>query len=125
MISVRGFCDVNVCFDRANIGLLKNTCHMLYNLGYRTIAINTICDGSDLEPKKNKKKGGPQEKQGDIIPEPNFGDLVKEFNGKIAIYHRLTVSIDNQMQAHKLSQSANAKKYTILSIIPRTQVAFQ
>lgn len=125
MISVRGFCDVNVCIDGKNRGTLKNTCQKLYDLGYQTVAINTLYDGINLEPKKKKKKGDPQDKHGDIVPEPSFGDIIKEFQGKLSIYHRLTVSIDNQMQAHKLSQSANAKKYTILAIIPRAQSIYQ
>ena len=48
-------------------------------MGYRTVAINTVFDGSNLEPKKGKKKkkDETQGKQGDIVPGPRFRDIIK------------------------------------------------
>lgn len=39
-------------------------------MGYRTIAINQIIDGNDLEQKKKKKKGETRQTPSDPVPEP-------------------------------------------------------
>jgi hypothetical protein len=44
-------------------------------VGYRAIAINSICDASVLDSKK-KKKGETQEK-GDMIPPPTNQDIIR------------------------------------------------
>ncbi|PSN41761.1 Ribonuclease P protein subunit p30 [Blattella germanica] len=116
MITVRGFCDVNIRVEGDNLSTLRKTCNTLIDYGYQTIALNTCCEGSIFESKKKKKKGEPQDRPTDPIPEPGYADLVKEFEGSLKIYQRLTVSIANQLEAHKLSQSPNAKKYNILAI---------
>ncbi|XP_069674523.1 ribonuclease P protein subunit p30 [Periplaneta americana] len=124
MISVRGFCDLNVCIDGENKKSLRNTCQTLLDLGYRVIALNHVFDASVLEQKKKKKKGEVQEKS-DPIPAPSNEDIVQHFKGKLDINQRLTVVISSHMEAHKLSQSANAKLYNILAVIPNSQAAFQ
>lgn len=123
MISVRGFCDFNVRLGE-NKTSLKDTCQALLNLGYRAVAINSTFNGSAFDSKKKKKKGEVQEK-GDMIPPPANQDIIREFEGKLEIFERLTVSLSTQLQAHQLSQSTNAKMYNILAVIPTTQVAFQ
>ncbi|KAJ4431426.1 hypothetical protein ANN_20023 [Periplaneta americana] len=92
--------------------------------GYRVIALNHVFDASVLEQKKKKKKGEVQEKS-DPIPAPSNEDIVQHFKGKLDINQRLTVVISSHMEAHKLSQSANAKLYNILAVIPNSQAAFQ
>jgi hypothetical protein len=44
-------------------------------VGYRAVAINTVCDASVLDSKK-KKKGEKQEK-GDMIPPPSNQDIIR------------------------------------------------
>ncbi|PNF33760.1 hypothetical protein B7P43_G10215 [Cryptotermes secundus] len=60
-----------------------------------------------------------------MIPPPSNQGIIREFEGKLDIFERLTVSLSSQLEAHKLNQSANAKMYNILAVIPTNQVAFQ
>jgi hypothetical protein len=45
-------------------------------VGYRAVAINSICNGSVFDSKKTKKRGEIQEK-GDVIPPPPNQDIIR------------------------------------------------
>lgn len=114
-----GFCDLNIILPRDPVKV-KPLMNCLIEYGYKTIAINEFVDDSSFtkEPKKVKSK--------DIIPLPcNIVDLIKEFEGKLKILRRLTVSFSEVANVHKLNQSRNLKKYDIFAVIPKTADAMQ
>ncbi|XP_071448119.1 ribonuclease P protein subunit p30 [Hetaerina americana] len=116
-----GFFDLNIKFNKASI---KKTVEMAKQLGYNVIALDTRLEESAFEVKK-KKKGEPRDIT-DIVPAPaNLDDILGESQTNIKILHRLTVEFGNSLQAHKLAQSENFKKYEIVAVIPMSQSAFQ
>jgi hypothetical protein len=48
----------------------------LTSVGYRTVAINSIFNGSAFDSRKKNKKGEVQEK-GDMIPPPANQDIIR------------------------------------------------
>jgi hypothetical protein len=70
MLDVKGFFDYCInekCLENN----YEHTLKLLHEFGYRTIAINQVIDGNDLEQKKKKKKGEPREASSDPVPEPH------------------------------------------------------
>lgn len=114
-----GFCDLSIS---KNYEL--NKLHLLENLGFNTVAINTHIEESSDEPKKKKKKGEAREKK-DFVPPPMDipEDALK--STKLNILQRVTIEFSDSSVAHKLNQSLNLKKYDIIAVVPKTLQAFQ
>nr|XP_021200564.2 ribonuclease P protein subunit p30 [Helicoverpa armigera] len=113
-----GFCDL---FINKNYELEK--LHLLEQLGFNTVAINTHVEEPSDEPKKKKKKGEPRDKK-DYVP-PAI-DLPKDLSDeiKLNILQRVTIEFSDSSIAHKINQSENLKKYDIIAVIPKTLQAF-
>jgi hypothetical protein len=57
-------------------------------VGYRAVAINSICSGSVFDSKKKKKKGELPEK-GDMIPPPSNQDIIR-----VSIYKIILLRVE-------------------------------
>lgn len=114
-----GFCDLALSKNYD-----FNKLHFLERLGYNTLAINTLVEEPDEEPKKKKKKGETRENQ-DYIPAP--AEIPKEALEKtnLNILQRVTIEFTESSIAHKINRSENLKKYDIIAVIPKTLQAFQ
>ncbi|BET02910.1 ribonuclease P [Nesidiocoris tenuis] len=87
----------------------------------RHVAFNQVVDFGDLDDKK-KKKG---EKLDDLLPEPVRISVPNNYEGKIAVYNRLTLKFSEVSQWYRMMISQNFKKYHIVSASPQTQHALQ
>lgn len=114
-----GFCDLSI-----NSKFELSKLHIMETLGYNTIAINTLVEEPNDEPKKKKKKGEVKEKK-DFIPLPI--EIPKEISDstKLNILQRVTIEFSDSSIAHKINHSDNLKKYDIVAVIPKTLQAFQ
>ncbi|XP_026469192.1 ribonuclease P protein subunit p30 [Ctenocephalides felis] len=124
MIKIDGFCDLCVESDGITKDSLRVTCERLFNLGYRTVAINQTIDDTVFESKRKKKKGEARDNP-DVVPIPLAFEFADEFKKRLQILHRLTISYSDQSNIHKLNQSLNFKKYHIIAVLPNSQSAFQ
>ncbi|XP_046385304.1 ribonuclease P protein subunit p30 [Ischnura elegans] len=116
-----GFFDLNVKYNKSTV---KKTIETAIQLGYKVIAIDTVLEESAFETKK-KKKGEPRDNV-DIVPAPiDLHEILGDSAKDVKILHRLTIEFVNSLQAHKLSQSENFKKYEIVAVIPVSQSTFQ
>lgn len=123
-----GFYDLNInerCFQEPD---LKHTLKALYNLGYRTVAVNQIIEtDGNQEPKKKKKKGEPRD-NADCVPNPYDLQIIRKLATKldmanITFLNRLTLIFSNQDNMRKFLKSNNFKKYDIIGVIPTTAQA--
>jgi len=108
-------------------GNIEQSLKLLYDLGYRTIAINQTAEDGNIEPKKKKKKGEVRESR-EIVPVPYdlspIQEIVKQLNLKeFQVFNRLTVIFSNQDGLHKIIQSKNFKLYHVLAALPTTMQA--
>jgi ribonuclease P/MRP protein subunit RPP1 len=121
MLDVKGFFDYCInekCLENN----YEHTLKLLHGFGYRTIAINQVIDGNDLEQKKKKKKGEPREASSDPVPEPHKIINVQGCED-MNIFNRLTIIFSNQEVMHKITKSPNYKKYHIIAVLPTTTPA--
>lgn len=121
---IRGFCDLYID-NEANIKMLDR----VISFGYKVIALNWTIDESSYEPgfTKKKQKG---ESQPDIVPVPfeesqKHKDLLMNYTTKLKIFKRLTVIISKPEQLKRTLTSKNLRNFDILSVLPKTQAAFQ
>ncbi|KAL1491488.1 hypothetical protein ABEB36_012079 [Hypothenemus hampei] len=130
-----GFYDLNLpesCLEPGPTTSPKTTLEFLFNLGYRTIAINQQIDtnNTNVQPNRKKKKGEPRDLQVDCVPVPfNIQELERiatELNVQNATFlTRLTIIFSNQDMLQKYLKSNNFKKYDIVAVIPTTMAALQ
>ncbi|XP_063902939.1 ribonuclease P protein subunit p30 [Zophobas morio] len=110
------YCINEKCLENNNY---ESTIKLLYEYGYRTIAINQTIDGNDLDQKKKKKKGEPREPQLDPVPEPYVPSIIPGCEN-LKIFNRLTIVFAGQEVLHKITKSPNYKKYHIVGVLPTT-----
>ncbi|XP_044266383.1 ribonuclease P protein subunit p30 [Tribolium madens] len=118
-LDVKGFFDYGVsdhCLENNNY---ESTIKLLYDFGYRTIAINQTLVANELEQKKKKKKGEPREAPSDLVPEPFKITPLDGCEG-LTILNRLTIVFSNQDVIHKIIKSPHYKKYHIIAVLPET-----
>lgn len=71
-------------------------------VGFRTVAINQTIDDSIFD-KKIKKKKSENNEGSNTVPNPlNIDDIVKEFEGKLRIFNRLTFINSDPLKTHTL-----------------------
>ncbi|KAL3281154.1 hypothetical protein HHI36_004372 [Cryptolaemus montrouzieri] len=120
-------CVPQKCLEGNNC---QSNLKLLYEFGYRTIAINhevqdqnTQDDADENENKKKKKKSKLKE-QNEIIPEPmKIEKTVTEEFEDLTILKRLTITFSSRDSFHKILKSENFKKYDILALLPTTMSA--
>ncbi|XP_063234642.1 ribonuclease P protein subunit p30 isoform X1 [Bacillus rossius redtenbacheri] len=122
----KGFCDLSIVINDVSQLHIKNMLHTAVEC-FEVVALNRVLDESVFEgdKKKKKKKGEPRDTP-DLVPPPlQLGDLREAFREKLTILQRLTFTFTDNLQAHKVIQSENVKKYDLLAVIPTTETAFQ
>ncbi|KAG5898959.1 hypothetical protein JTB14_004679 [Gonioctena quinquepunctata] len=130
MIKTRGFYDLCLQESLFHEEELEQSLKLLYDFGYRTIAVNQMIDDGRIEnnKKKKKKKGEPREPL-DIVPIPFDLKQIQETANKLnlsnfTVLNRLTVSFANQESLHKITKSPNYKKFHIIAAAPTAHQAF-
>ncbi|KYB27157.1 ribonuclease P protein subunit p30 [Tribolium castaneum] len=118
-LEVRGFFDYGVSEHCLDNNKYESTIKLLYDFGYRTIAINQTIDANELEQKKKKKKGELREGPSDFVPEP-YKITPLEGYEDLTILNRLTIIFSNQDVMHKITKSSHYKKYHIIAVLPET-----
>ncbi|XP_056644265.1 ribonuclease P protein subunit p30 [Diorhabda sublineata] len=128
MIKTSAFYDLCIQQSFFSQDNLEKSIKSLYQLGYRTIAVNQTIEDINIEQsKKKKKKGGSKENQ-DIVPVPYnlsaIQDVIKKLDiDNFHVFNRLTVIFANQDGLHKITKSPNFKKYHIFAVSPTTNQA--
>ncbi|KAM7352570.1 ribonuclease P protein subunit Rpp30 [Cochliomyia hominivorax] len=114
MEETKGFYDMCIPFNNDE-KILRDMCHELVELGYKTIAIEQQFDHS----KKDKIK-----RSADIFPQPvDIKWLQNEFKNKLKILQRLTILYVDVAVAHAMGNSLNLKKFNIIAGQPKTDAA--
>ncbi|XP_064471382.1 ribonuclease P protein subunit p30-like [Ornithodoros turicata] len=115
--------DLNIIVQNDSDPIAKNIVVTMiktaYTLGYEAVALNTVI-GEDALNEKNK------------IPEPPLF-YIQDFDfsehqtqkRRFKVLTRLTAIADESIQCHRLFQSAVAKKYDLLAIVPRHEKLLQ
>jgi len=120
-----GLADFNIIAD-SNPSKLRGLVLRAVELGYQTVAINTVVDQERLVTRKKRKEGDEAKNQLSEFPEPCTVSLsdedypaLKAKGLKPSILTRLTIVItDNDFLIH-YNKSEVVKKYDLLSIIPK------
>lgn len=122
-----GFFDFCINASKDSISNLRDILLRLYQMGFRTVAINQTIDDSIFDTEKKKKKKLDNSKtSSSVIPDPlDIDELIKEYEGKLRIFSRLTFMYSDPAKTHILNHCNNLKKFHLYSVIPKTQVAFQ
>ncbi|KAJ8973269.1 hypothetical protein NQ317_017724 [Molorchus minor] len=128
MIRHTGYFDLCIpetCISQGNV---EQTLKILYNLGYRTIAINQIIEDFNIEMKKKKKKRQPSDTL-DAVPIPYNVDKVNDiaFNLGLVnfkVLNRLTIVFSSQDILPKITKSPNYKKFDLVAVQPTTLQTF-
>ncbi|XP_015183792.1 PREDICTED: ribonuclease P protein subunit p30 [Polistes dominula] len=116
----------DLCINASNDGNTSDLRKMLqksYMLGYRSVAINQIIDESTFETKKKRKKCDDESRT--FLNPIDIDDLIKEFEGKLNIFNRLTFAFNDEEKTRLLNQSNILKKFHVYSVIPKTSEALQ
>ncbi|XP_076234324.1 ribonuclease P protein subunit Rpp30 [Calliopsis andreniformis] len=122
-----GFYDLCVNIPGNETKNLHPLLSKLYELGFKTVAINIDVDESALgTDKKKKKKADEGDSQQNVIPNLiNIDSMRKDFEGKLKIFNRVTFLCSDPSKTHTVNHCANLKKYDIYAIAPKTQNALQ
>lgn len=128
MIKTSAFYDLCIqqsFFSQEN---LEKSIKSLYQLGYRTIAVNQTIEDLNIEQTKKKKKKGESKENQDTVPAPYSLNAIQGVIKKLDIdnfhvFNRLTVIFANQDSLHKITKSPNFKKYHIFAVSPATNQA--
>lgn len=126
-----GLADLNIDVNRSSTSNIRNMVLRAFELGYQTVALNTIVNQEDMVTRKKKNKCDDQNKLSEF-PEPtridiNESDYPELKNRGILpkILTRLTiVMFDNDFLIH-YNKSEVVKQYDLLSIIPKTDKCLQ
>ncbi|XP_063983417.1 ribonuclease P protein subunit p30 [Diachasmimorpha longicaudata] len=128
-MSYHGFYDLCINFDGQNKENLRRLLSRLYEMGYRTVAINQPLDESALEVEKKKKKKGEKAENTDplatVVNPFDVEDVKKEFKGKLSILSRLTFTFSDTAKTYTLGQSNGLKKFDLYGVMPKNQAALQ
>ncbi|XP_043671911.1 ribonuclease P protein subunit p30 [Vespula pensylvanica] len=122
-----GYFDLCINASKDNTSNLSSILLRLYQMGFRTVAINQTIDDSIFDTDKKKKKKKSENNESSVtVPNPlDIADLVKEFEGKLRIFNRLTFIYSDHLKTHMLNHCSNLKKFHLYSVIPRTKTALQ
>ncbi|KAL2728718.1 ribonuclease P protein subunit p30 [Vespula squamosa] len=128
-----GYFDLCINASKDNPSNLHSILLKLYQMGFRSVAINQTIDDSIFDTDKKKKKKNNESSI--IIPNPlDVDDLVKEFEGKLRIFNRLTFIYSDPLKTHALvniifsrfqNHCSNFKKFHLYSVVPKTKAALQ
>ncbi|XP_015112447.1 ribonuclease P protein subunit p30 [Diachasma alloeum] len=128
-MSCIGFYDLCINFDGGNKENLRRLLSRLYEMGYRTVAINQTLDESALEVEKKKKKKGEKTENKDplatVINPFDVEDIKNEFKKKLCILSRLTFTFADTAKTYTLGQSTGLKKFDLYGVMPKNQAALQ
>ncbi|XP_028051026.1 ribonuclease P protein subunit p30 isoform X1 [Monomorium pharaonis] len=113
-----GFFDLCINVPDGGADSLNNMLLKLYEMGYRTVALNQIVNDSAMDNDKKKK----QKLGTNVIPDPiDISQLNEKWKGKLCILNRITFICSNVEKAHTLAQHPNLKKYDIYAFVPTKQ----
>ncbi|RLU15007.1 hypothetical protein DMN91_012894 [Ooceraea biroi] len=117
-----GFFDLCINISNENEECLKDTLLRLYQMGYRTVALNQTLHESAFDNDKKKKKGTENKTLANIVPDPiDVRQLNEEFKGKLCILNRITFICSDPAKTHTLAHCATMKKYHLYAIVPTKQ----
>lgn len=119
MDSNEGFFDLCVNVPDGRADNLNDVLLKLYEMGYRTVALNQTINEDAMNSDK-KKKG--ETKVTSIVPDPiDVSKLNEKWGGRLRILNRLTFICSSSTKAHTLAQCPNLKKYDIYALVPTKQ----
>ncbi|GFY79120.1 probable ribonuclease P protein subunit 3 [Trichonephila inaurata madagascariensis] len=99
--------DLNIIIDaKAGKGEMKHLLETAFELGYGTVALNTIVDSSQLSGKNLS------------IPEPKVIDFKMKSTKEFRVLNRITASIEDNIHCHNFFKSPVTKKYDIVALQP-------
>ncbi|KAK0096675.1 hypothetical protein PV326_004754 [Microctonus aethiopoides] len=119
------YCDLCINVKDTDNESLHRLLTRLYDMGYKTVAINQVLDESVFETEQKKKKKSQNEPPKIIIEPYPVDDLKKKFATKLNILSRLTFIYTDPAKTYSMAQSNTLNKFDIYSVMPRGQVAFQ
>ncbi|KYM97263.1 PREDICTED: ribonuclease P protein subunit p30-like [Cyphomyrmex costatus] len=115
-----GFFDLCVNIPDGGMDNLNDILLRLYEMGYRTVALNQIVNESAMD--NNKKKKDETKQVTNVVPDPiDVSKLNEKWKGKLNILNRLTFICSNSVKVHTLEQCPNLKKYDIYALSPTKQ----
>jgi len=114
MDKIEGYCDLCLSGIK-NIKELKLMIAELVELEYKNVALEQIYDDT---------KTSSKDKKTDPIPEPMDISFLKEFEGKIRIFRRLSIIFNDNSVALVTNKSKHLKQYDLVAAIPTTDSAF-
>ncbi|XP_012060752.1 PREDICTED: ribonuclease P protein subunit p30 [Atta cephalotes] len=116
----KGFFDLCVNVPEGEIDNLNDILLRLYEMGYRTVALNQTVNESAMDSDKKKKDETKQVTS--VVPDPiDVSKLNEKWNGKLSILNRLTFICSSSIKAHTLAQCPNLRKYDIYALVPIKQ----
>ncbi|XP_011639787.1 ribonuclease P protein subunit p30 [Pogonomyrmex barbatus] len=116
-----GFFDLCINIPDKRVESLDGILLKLYEMGYRTIALNHILNENDIDSKK-KKEGEKTKVVSNVVPNPiDISKLNEKWKGKLRILNRITFICSDSTKAHTLALAPNLKKYDIYAIVPTNQ----
>ncbi|KAL0126195.1 hypothetical protein PUN28_004964 [Cardiocondyla obscurior] len=114
-----GFFDLCVNIPDGGMDELNNILSKLYEMGYRTVALNQTLHESAMDTEKKKKQ---KNQTINIVPDPvDISRLNEKWKGKLCVLNRITFICSSSTKAHTLTQCANFKKYDIFALVPTKQ----
>ncbi|KAK4880336.1 hypothetical protein RN001_008482 [Aquatica leii] len=119
---VKGYFDYNISDKCVISGKFENVVKNLYELGYRTIAINQTIEEANLDESTESKKKKKIDKV-ELVPAPL--EFKFEECKDLKVLNRLTIAFSNQDIITRIIKSSNYKKYHIIAAQPENQQAFQ
>ncbi|XP_011052753.1 PREDICTED: ribonuclease P protein subunit p30 isoform X1 [Acromyrmex echinatior] len=116
----KGFFDLCVNVSEGEIDNLNDILLRLYEMGYRTVALNQTVNESAMDSDKKKKDETKQVTS--VVPDPiDVSKLNEKWKGKLSILNRLTFICSSSIKAHTLAQCPNLRKYDIYALVPTKQ----
>ncbi|XP_020288390.1 ribonuclease P protein subunit p30 [Pseudomyrmex gracilis] len=120
-----GYFDLCINVTSENIDCLDDILSRLYQMGYRTVALNqTVHEDSFLGKCKKKKMQGDEmiKPIWNVVPNPiDVSKLHEKFNGTLCILNRITFICSDTKRTHTMSQCPNLRKYHLYVIVPTKQ----
>ncbi|XP_011882261.1 PREDICTED: ribonuclease P protein subunit p30 [Vollenhovia emeryi] len=119
MNSCEGFFDLCVNVPDGGTDSLNDILLKLYEMGYRTVALNQTVNGGD---EGNSEKTKQKKQKAGAVPEPiDVSKLNEKWRGKLRLLNRITLICSNVDKAHALAHCATLKKYDIYALVPTKQ----
>ncbi|GFW50055.1 ribonuclease P protein subunit p30 [Trichonephila clavipes] len=99
--------DLNIIIDdKAGKGEMTHLLETAFELGYGTVALNTIVNSSQLSGKNIS------------IPEPKLIDFKMKSTKEFRVLNRITASIEDTIHCHNFLRNPVTKKYDIVALQP-------